>query len=74
MYECRIRLPVVCVCRPPLLLLVCVGVSHCVALCVVGMAITFIGKAMTCCATNPDLSMSASDTPYVQLQCVEILA
>ena len=67
MYECRIRLPVVCVCRPPLLLLVCVGVSHCVALCVVGMAIT-------CCATNPDLSMSASDTPYVQLQCVEILA
>ena len=74
MYECRIRLPVVCVCRPPLLLLVCVGVSHCVALCVVGMAITFIGMAITCCATNPDLSMSASDTPYAQLQCVEILA
>ena len=74
MYECRIRLPVVCVCRPPLLLLVCVGVSHCVALCVVGMAITFIGMAITCCETNPDLSMSASDTPYVQLQCVEILA
>ena len=62
-----------CVSSVPLLL-VCVGVSHCVALCVVGMAITFIGMAITCCATNPDLSMSASDTPYVQLQCVEILA
>ena len=74
MYECKIRLPVVCMCRPPLLSLVCVGVSHCVALCVVGIAITFIGIASTCCVTNPDRSMSASDTPYVQLQCVEILA
>jgi hypothetical protein len=45
MYECKIRLPVVCVCRPPLLLLVCVGVSQCVAFCVIGIAITFIGIA-----------------------------
>ena len=52
----------------------CVGVSHCVALCVVGIAITFIGRAITCCVTDPDLGMSATDTPYVQLQCVEILA
>ena len=35
----------VCVCRPPLLLLVCVGVSQGVALCVIGIAITFIGIA-----------------------------
>ena len=64
MYECRIRLPVVCMCRlpvvcmcrPPLLSLVCVGVSHCVALRVAGIAIIHLG-------TNPNLGMSASDTP-----------
>jgi hypothetical protein len=56
MYECKIRLPVVCMCRPPLLSLVCVGVSHCVALCVAGKVIIHLG-------TDPNLGMAASDTP-----------
>ena len=56
MYECKIRLPVVCMCRSPLLSLVCVGVSNCVALCVAVIVIIHLG-------TDPNLGMSASDTP-----------